>query len=386
MAARAGAARAFGRGARRAGRAGDRRRGLPRARCAGDSISEARRSLEVLLESEEPDLFVLVEVDGVMSDVHVAGHKEAFNRAFESLNAGTSWDTNLYNMLLRSGGGTPQGMLERYFTFYGYPSGLIADDSSTRMLPPEAQSQDMGLVRARADFVASVVRQKELEFEAIVREGLKLREGVTDFLRDCRDAGVPVILIPATASLPEEGVLDSVLRTLEAEGLGSAVEVAGRGLLPGTDGEDSPEGDGDGELSLEGELAKQLKKQKGELLAPEVGGDLRRQSYSSNVIIDSSLFSESRRSSLRGPALERLALALSPSRGVRACVLLGSSRSTCLTAKGIGLFNAVVRARGSGEFPGVAAVVDGFGFGGGVTLQRLKIQLNTWNKQFDPEN
>ena len=51
------------------------------------------------------------------------GHREAFNEAFKELNMeGATWDQNEYLSLLRTGGGTAEGMVERYFHFYGYPS------------------------------------------------------------------------------------------------------------------------------------------------------------------------------------------------------------------------------------------------------------------------
>ena len=51
-----------------------------------------------------------------------------------------------------------------------------------------------------------------------------------------------------------------------------------------------------------------MKKKKGELLAPEVGGDLQRQNFNSDVIIDSGVFSNSRRSMLTAEVISQLAV------------------------------------------------------------------------------
>ena len=67
-------------------------------------------------ETAEP-LLVIVECDGVLCDVHLDGHREAFNETFVALGMeGNAWSTDEYLSLLRSGGGTAYGMLERYLS------------------------------------------------------------------------------------------------------------------------------------------------------------------------------------------------------------------------------------------------------------------------------
>ena len=102
-------------------------------------------------------LLVIVECDGVMTDVHLDGHREAFNETFRDLGMeGASWSQDEYLSLLRSGGGTAHGMVERYFHFYGYPTkelradDMLADASApplpapsprdTRTPPPKSSS------------------------------------------------------------------------------------------------------------------------------------------------------------------------------------------------------------------------------------------------------
>ena len=70
---------------------------------------------------------VMIECDGALVDVHGDGHRVAFNRAFAAKGVrSANWDHREYASLLRSGGGSAYGMLERYFHFYGYPSELNA--------------------------------------------------------------------------------------------------------------------------------------------------------------------------------------------------------------------------------------------------------------------
>ena len=70
---------------------------------------------------------VMIECDGALVDVHGDGHRVAFNRAFQAKGVVSAhWDHAEYASLLRSGGGSANGMLERYFHFYGYPSEVSA--------------------------------------------------------------------------------------------------------------------------------------------------------------------------------------------------------------------------------------------------------------------
>ena len=67
--------------------------------------------------------------------------------------------------------------------------------------------------RKRAAWIDDVVARKDAAFESIVRGGrLKLRKGALEFLDECLlEDGASVVIIGATASASEEGVLDAVL-------------------------------------------------------------------------------------------------------------------------------------------------------------------------------
>ena len=99
-------------------------------------------------EDDEPPapepLLVIVEVDGVLCDVHCDLHRLAFNEAFVELGMeGASWSEERYLSLLRTGGGTAEGMVERYFHFYGYPTPELRDP--TAHIPDEVGQAAMSI-------------------------------------------------------------------------------------------------------------------------------------------------------------------------------------------------------------------------------------------------
>ena len=64
-----------------------------------------------------------------MIDVQTDGHRVAFNEAFKKMSImSADWTPAEYASLLRSGGGTAEGMIERYFHFYGYPRSDLRDE------------------------------------------------------------------------------------------------------------------------------------------------------------------------------------------------------------------------------------------------------------------
>ena len=195
---------------------------------------------------------MIVEVDGVLCDVHCDLHRLAFNEAFVELGMeGASWSEERYLSLLRTGGGTAEGMVERYFHFYGYPTPELRDP--TAHIPDEVGQAAMSmsgsmrpaawnaegasvaaqaaaiqaaasknplnrelLARRRLEWIDQVVAKKDERLRAIVSEGrLKLRKGALDFIDECLlEDGAQVVFVGATASAPEEGVLDAVLEAI----------------------------------------------------------------------------------------------------------------------------------------------------------------------------
>ena len=363
---------------------------------------EESSSLEYTLDRP---LLVIVECDGVMIDVQTAGHRVAFNEAFKKLSiTSTDWTPTEYATLLRSGGGTAEGMIERYFHFYGYPRADLRDEvvaeendmesayeaylrrrqganakEDTFMGGPQAgkspsvQPPSDELKMRRREFIQQVAETKDETFIEMCREGrLPLRQGALAFMDEClthSNPDVKVLLVGETGSSPEEGVLSACLTQL-GELRAAGVSVAG-----------SPEtlaGKDNYEDALYKRIESDKKKKKGELLAPEVGGDLQRQNFNSDVVIDSSMFATSRRSSLTRAAIRTA----SEREGFDVefdVIFVGGSNSTCKAASDAGAYSVVVRtsAQRGGEFKDADGVVDGFGFGGGLTMRSLKARMDT---------
>lgn len=337
-----------------------------------------------------------MECDGALIDVHGDGHREAFNRAFASRGVkNAKWNHAEYASLLRSGGGTAYGMLERYFHFYGYPTDITANGGGEGMSPEYIaamkrletivplstreegeQKTSKDEARAREEFIRNLIDEKDAQFQLMIDEGaLKLREGAVRFIDDClrENDKVQVLIIAETASTSGERVLEAALA-----GLGplrsAAVSITG-----------SPEsfssGDDDSSSEARKQAARAVKKTKGDLLAPEVGGDLQRQNFNSDVIIDSGIFANSRRSMLSAAVFKTIAA----QRGfdMKNVIFIGGSQTTCVEATSAGAYSVMVRSRlqRGGEFPGCDSVVDGYGAGQGITFRRVMAVADSRNSQ-----
>ena len=333
-----------------------------------------------------PRTLMIIECDGALIDVHGDGHREAFNRAVAARGATSArWTHAEYASLLRSGGGTAYGMLERYFHFYGYPHEVTKHRSEGAEMTAEymeamkrlqavvplatedegetATGQDE--MRAREEFLRNLIIEKDKQFQMMIDEGaLKLRDGAARFIDDCLmdNDKVQVLIIAETASTRDERVLEAALR-----GLGplrsAAVSITGT--------PESFSGGDDVVSEAKKQAARVVKKTKGDLLAPEVGGDLQRQNFNSDVIIDSGIFANSRRSMLSADVFSTIAM----QRGFDAknVIFIGGSQTTCVEATSAGAYSVMVRNRlqRGGEFTGCDSVVDGYGAGEGITYRRV---------------
>jgi len=363
-----------------------------------------RASADAVNGAHGKTTLVMIECDGALVDVHGDGHRVAFNRAFAAKGVrSANWDHREYASLLRSGGGSAYGMLERYFHFYGYPSELNAtmkraidndeyakamkrlgdmvpladaaagsvfgdDDAATGMTKEDE-------ARMRDIFLRELIDEKEKQFQLMIDEhALKLRSGVERFVDDCirENDKLQVLIISETASTSEDRVLEAALH-----GLGplrtAAVSITGAPeSFNATKGIAS---------QARSEAARMMKKTKGDLLAPEIGGNLQRQNFNSDVIIDAGMFSTSRRSMLTAEVISEIAV----QRGFASenVIFIGGSQSTCSEATSAGGFSVMVRnqLQRGGEFPGVDSVVDGYGAGEGITLRRILAVLETRRRQ-----
>ena len=395
-------------------------------------------------EDDEPPapepLLVIVEVDGVLCDVHCDLHRLAFNEAFVELGMeGASWSEERYLSLLRTGGGTAEGMVERYFHFYGYPTPELRDP--TAHIPDEVGQAAMSisgsmrpaawnaegasvaaqaaaiqaaasknplnrelLARRRLEWIDQVVAKKDERLRAIVSEGrLKLRKGAVDFIDECLlEDGAQVVFVGATASAPEEGVLDAVLEAIGPLRAAAITQCGGHEQIDGCElqsfenyhannivkditanGEVAAREEQlqavNGDVDVRKEMQAMMKQRKGELLAEEIGGDLQRQRFDSNVVVDSGVFCTSTRSVISAEAVRGMLEA--KGFGKDRAIFVGASRTTCAEAGAAGVFNVLARTahQADSQITDVACVVDGFGGGGGLTLRYIKRRAAAWD-------
>ena len=425
----------------------------------GHRVVSSRASNEHDPPAAAEPLLVVVEVDGVLCDVHCDLHRLAFNEAFVALGMeGASWSEDRYLSLLRTGGGTAEGMVERYFHFYGYPTPELRDPTAhipdevgraalSIGVPPSSTGSEGDrdadaasvaaqaaaiqaaasrdplnrelLARRRTEWIDQVVAKKNEALASIVSEGrLKLRKGALDFLDECLlEDGAQVVFVGATASAPEEGVLDAVLRAIGPLRAAAVTQCAGHEQIEGCAFEafenyratnnivrdvtangtevnnndrdrrssreeqmqpvGKPEGATD--LDVQKQMQAMMKQRKGELLAEEVGGDLQRQSFNSDMVVDSGVFCTSTRSVISAEAMRGMLEAKGFQK--ERAIFVGASRTTCAEAGAAGVFNVLARTahQADSQITDVACVVDGFGGGGGLTLRYIKHRMAAWD-------
>ena len=165
---------------------------------------------------------MIVEVDGVLCDVHCDLHRLAFNEAFVELGMeGASWSEERYLSLLRTGGGHRRdGGAVLSLLRVPHPRAPGPDRAHPRRgrpgrdvdirLDATGRVERRGRVRRRAgrgdpgggvqnplnrellaarrrlEWIDQVVAKKDERLRAIVSEGrLKLRKGALDFIDEC---------------------------------------------------------------------------------------------------------------------------------------------------------------------------------------------------------
>lgn len=356
------------RGARRGCRTRERRERLRRTAAAEPNGEAVRGGPGAWAGPQATDpparrRVVVVEVDGALIDVQGELHRRAFNAAFMRLGCGVQWhDPEAFGMLVRAGGGSAEGMVERYFMYYGFPSSTGGNLQNAQARTWEGKLEETK--EARDAFIESVVAEKDRAVMDLVEETVRgkpafdLRPGAREVVADClATEGVQVVLLAATGSEPSDRIVDAALALLGPELAGRCVVVE---AAHGAD----PMGVGDLDFSL----AAALTERKGELMRPEVK-DLQRQDYKSDMIVDSGMFNMTRR------ATSAMLLDVAGAAGVApaSVVVLGASQASCDAAHAAGMRTAIARTRmqEAAEFSRLDTHGDGFGFGGGVTAARL---------------
>ncbi|KAG2497431.1 hypothetical protein HYH03_004586 [Edaphochlamys debaryana] len=168
-----------------------------------------------------------MEADGALVDIHLEGHRAAFNAAFQSIGMDcVSWSGPVYNDLLGASDGTGEGLVAAYYQTVGWPVMLSTSD--------------------RPGFVRRVHAIKQEKLGALLRgDRVPLREDVKQVVADAVADGACVALLAGTQCTHAEELAASCVRQLGGGegGLGGAVRVFTFALAPPEEqepGEDPP--------------------------------------------------------------------------------------------------------------------------------------------------
>ncbi|CAM6088400.1 unnamed protein product [Calypogeia fissa] len=294
--------------------------------------------------SSRTSIAVLMEVDGVLADVHRYGHRQAFNLAFEELGLDCAqWTEAVFADLMRSAGGVEEKMLSSFFTRIGWPSTLPTNE--------------------QAAFIKKVLQVKSRALEKLAGStSIPLRPGLDKFVDEVLDAEVPLIVLTAYYKGGEQFarlLVDQLggERSRKIVFVGKAeVENSSYGQLVFGEGASSSL---DEQLAVAASRAVAAEKQR---IAEEVASLLKL-----SVEIDTSFTQISKKSIATLRAGAEVAGV-----DVDHCILLASGLSGSQAASQIGMPCAVVRSSltARAEFPAAKAALDGYG-PGSTTLPRL---------------
>ncbi|KAG6555478.1 hypothetical protein Mapa_002713 [Marchantia paleacea] len=291
---------------------------------------------------------VLMEIEGVVSDVHRFGNRLAFNEdcsfSFQDLGLDCAqWSEAVYADLMRAAGGVEEKMLTMFFSRIGWPTALPNNEKEL--------------------FVKKVMEAKRKALGTLALAGtLPLRPGLEQFIDEVLEAEVPLVVVSAYYKEGEE------LARLLVEKLGAErahkIRIVDEDVVVKSSYGQLVLGEGvssgaDEQLAAAASRAVAAEKQR---LAEEVASMLKL-----SVEVDTSYIQISKKAIAALRAGSEIA-----ERGVDRCILLASGHLGAQAAQKIGMPCVVVRSSVTtrGEFPGAKAALDGYG-PGAVTLPRL---------------
>ncbi|CAI5478079.1 unnamed protein product [Closterium sp. Yama58-4] len=320
-----------------------RRAHTRRRAVAASAVASAHGEERWRGEGRQAGVALLVDVEGVMVDLHRNGHMEALNSALSSL----AFDAHRlspsrYRDLHRKCAGNFELLLSTHFNASAWPIPSLDAQAKQALL--------QRLLNLKAQALSRALQQGSVP----------LRPGLVDFLQDAVTSGVHVAVLAGLARSGEEtgrGVLRGMPAALqqqvqvvgEREARESAFGqvVLGGGASAGVD------------EALAAQMAQAVLVEK-RRIAEEVARTLK-------LTVDLDIPSESQ----EGVAMLRAAAEVV---GVpaAACVVLAGCQGTVQMAGRVGMTACVVRSSmtSGAEFRGVRAVFDGFG-PGALTLPRL---------------
>ncbi|CAM6094884.1 unnamed protein product [Calypogeia fissa] len=300
--------------------------------------------------SSRTSIAVLMEVEGVLADVHRYGHRQAFNLAFEELGLDCAqWTEAVFADLMRFYS-LKKVCCSRFYVFtkvllrkaIGWPSTLPTNE--------------------QAAFIKKVLQVKSRALEKLAGStSIPLRPGLDKFVDEVLDAEVPLIVLTAYYKGGEQFarlLVDQLgERSRKIMFVGKAeVENSSYGQLVFGEGASSSL---DEQLAVAASRAVAAEKQR---LAEEVASLLKL-----SVEIDTSFTQISKKSIATLRAGAEVAGV-----DVDHCILLASGLSGSQAASQIDMPCVVVRSSltARAEFPAAKAALDGYG-PGSTTLPRL---------------
>lgn len=311
----------------------------------------------------------LIECDGVLIDVHIDGHRVAFNKAFDEIgHSCTSWAPAIYFDLLHLGDSTGPGLIKTYYEMVGWPMMLSTKD--------------------RPAFVQKIYDLKQKIFKEMVSSAdIPLRRGVESFIDELLQDGIRPVIIGSTSSALQDSVVSAAMMNLgptrasKIQVLNVAANTKGDDDVSGEEN-DGAEGDSDTRppsMTLTFEQRVAAAHSKAKVKAAAAFTRAMNLQNKAGLRVDPMLMAAKARSEMMSPSyISAIVMTMGCTSSQSAMV--AASYSLMEAAKGAGLMTAGVPpslAKRGGYGKAMDAGFDGFGPGGGLTWRKLKAMMQS---------
>ncbi|KAK9838741.1 hypothetical protein WJX74_002423 [Apatococcus lobatus] len=315
---------------------------------------------------------LILETDGILVDTQQQCHRRAFNKAFEQEGLKTAhWDPQLYHQLLRSGNGTPEGIIISYFNTVGWPAHI------------------QGWNKGRRELVDRLLVLKDKALNDMVKlQDFPLRSGVEQLLDNALADGATVAVLSGTASAPEEHISEAAVAQLGEQRTLRLHAFTCRGFSGPQDEADSPANRPPEEPSYPSDTAKSLDDTIQDAVARAKaqakmndaieftqrmkGGKWGGAENSAGIYVDPTLLAAAQRAGrmLRPSFLQACLSTMNvpPER----CAVVAANHTTMQALQGMGMLVVAVPASLSkrGRFASADIRYDGFGPGGKAAVSK----------------
>ncbi|KAK9853875.1 hypothetical protein WJX84_010565 [Apatococcus fuscideae] len=321
---------------------------------------------------------LILETDGILVDTQQQCHRRAFNKAFEQAGLQTvHWEPSMYHDLLRSGNGTPEGIIISYFNTVGWPKHIKGWNEGRRQLLKQLL----------------LLKDKALN-DMVKLQDFPLRTGVEKLLDQALADGAAVAVLSGTASAPEEHISEAAVAQLGEHRTLRLHAFTCSGFGGPQQEEDSPAGGLPEEPSWPSDTSKDLNdniqdavararaqakvNEALEFVQRMQGGQWGGAENTAGIYVDPTILAAAQRAGrmLRPSFLEACLTTMNVP--AKRCAVVAANHTTMQALQGMGMLVAAVPASLSkrGRFTSADMKYDGFGPGGGVTWSRLKASLS----------